>query len=122
MLTIHLTNLLFHAYHGLYEDEKKIGGSYEINVSVSHYPAAVPVMHIHETIDYTAVYALLLKHMQQPKLLLETVTTIIVEDIFDSFPQAAEVSISIRKINPPVVAFRGSVGVSYTATRKKEVL
>ena len=117
MLTLHLTNLQFYAYHGLYDEEKIIGGNYEVNVSVSWREVKIPVLHINETIDYTAVYTLVQQHMQQPRQLLEAIATTLAQDIFNSFHLAEEVSISIKKITPPIVGFRGSVSMQYEAKR-----
>ena len=118
MLTIHLTNLQFYAYHGLYEEETAVGGKYEVNVSVSHREAKMPVLHITETIDYTAVYDLVKKHMLRPRHLLEAVATTLAKDILHSFVLADEVSVSIKKITPPIVNFQGSVSVHYTTKRQ----
>jgi|SRR5690242_3857151 dihydroneopterin aldolase len=117
MLTIHLTNLQFYAYHGLYEEETAIGGKYEVNVSVSHREAKIPVLHIDETIDYTAVYDLIKKHMLRPRHLLEAVATTLAKDLLDTFALADEVNISIKKITPPITGFQGSVSVQYSAKR-----
>lgn len=119
MLTIHLTNLIFHAYHGLYDEEKKIGAKYEVNVSVSHFPKEIPVKHIDETIDYTAIYALVKKRMLQPTPLIETIATTLSQDIFHSFSLAEEVSVFIKKINPPMIGFQGSASVHFSAQRIK---
>ncbi len=121
MLTIHLYNLQFYAYHGLYEEETAIGGKYEVNVSVSRQDVKIPILHISDTIDYTAVYALVCQHMQQPRHLLETVATILAQDILKKFTLAEEVSIAIRKITPPIPGFQGSVGVHYIATRNNMI-
>jgi dihydroneopterin aldolase len=118
MLTIHLTNLQFYAHHGLYEEETAIGSKYEVNVLVSHREAKMPVLHINETIDYTAVYALVKKHMLKPRHLLEAVATTLAKDILDSFALADEVSIAIKKVTPPIVGFQGSVSVHYTTKRE----
>jgi dihydroneopterin aldolase len=117
MLTIHLTNLQFYAHHGLYEEETAIGGKYEVNVSVSHREAKMPVLHINETIDYTAVYALVKKHMLKPRHLLEAVATTLAKDILDTFALADEVSIAIKKVTPPIIGFQGSVSVYYITRR-----
>ena len=117
MLTIHLTNLQFYAHHGLYEEETAIGGKYEVNVSVSHREAKIPVLHIDETIDYTSVYDLIRKHMLKPKHLLEAVATTLAKDILDTFILADEVSVAIKKVTPPIVGFQGSVSVHYTTRR-----
>jgi dihydroneopterin aldolase len=117
MLTIHLTNLQFYAYHGLYEEETTIGGKYEVNVSVSHSEAKIPVLHINETIDYSAVYGLIKKHMLKPRHLLEAVATTLAKDILDTFSLADEVSIAIKKVTPPIIGFQGSVSVHFTTRR-----
>lgn len=111
MLTIELSKLLFHAHHGLYKEEKKLGGAFEVNVTVLHIPTKYPVLHIEETIDYTAVYNIVRKKMEEPTPLLETVITAIADEILKQFTHAMEVSVSITKLNPPIIAFRGSVGV-----------
>ena len=119
MLTIQLLNLSFYAYHGIHEEENKLGAEYEVNVSVKHQEKKIPVLHINETIDYTSVYGLLKQHMMQSRALLETIATTFVNDVFAQFAEAEEVSITIIKKHPPIAAFEGSVAVSYTAKRER---
>ena len=102
MLTIELSKLLFHAHHGLYKEEKKLGGAFEVNVTVLHLPVKYPVLHIEETIDYVAVYNIVQQKMEQATPLLETVITAIADEIMRQFAQAVEVSVSITKLNPPI--------------------
>ncbi|MEP6846649.1 MAG: dihydroneopterin aldolase [Panacibacter sp.] len=111
MLTIELSGLRFHAFHGLYKEEKKIGGDYEVNITIRHLPKKLPVLHIEDTIDYTVVYNLVNAIMQQPEPLLETVASMIADEILRKFSHAEEVSVSVTKLNPPIIAFQGSVGV-----------
>jgi dihydroneopterin aldolase len=120
MLTIELSKLRFHAYHGLYHEEKKLGGDFEVNVTVLHQPVKIPVLHINETIDYTAVYTLIKEMMQQAQPLLETVATMIASEILKRFSHAEEVIVSITKLNPPMIAFEGMVGVRYAVKREQE--
>jgi dihydroneopterin aldolase len=56
--------------------------------------------------------------MMEPRHLLETVATTMAHEILDLFALAAEVSITIKKITPPIVGFQGSVGVHYTGKRQ----
>ncbi len=118
MITIELTGLIFNAHHGYYEEEKILGGTFEVNAVVKHSSHEMPVRHMHDTIDYTAVYAIIRQRMGKPTLLLETLATTIAQEILTKFSQAQEVSINIKKINPPIIAFQGSVGV--TCLLKKE--
>ena len=111
MLTIELKSLRFHAFHGLYKEEKRIGGDYEVNVTIQHLPKKLPVEHVDDTIDYTVVYSLIDQLMQKPEPLLETVASLIASEILKKFSQAEEVSVSVTKLNPPIIAFQGSVGV-----------
>lgn len=119
MLTIELSKLRFHAYHGLYHEEKKLGGDFEVNVTVMHEPVKIPVLHINETIDYIRVYNLVKEIMQQPQPLLETVATMIASEILKRFSHATEVAVCITKLNPPIISFEGMVGVKYALKRNE---
>jgi len=37
LITLHLEKLQFFAYHGLYEEEKKLGNEFELNISASFF-------------------------------------------------------------------------------------
>jgi dihydroneopterin aldolase len=121
MLTIELTGLHFHAFHGLYKEEKKIGGDYEVNVTIQHLPKKLPVEHIEDTIDYTVVYNLIYEIMQKPEPLLETVASLIASEILRKFSHAEQVSVSVTKLNPPIIAFQGSVGVKCVLVRETSI-
>lgn len=120
MLTIRLSGLSFHAYHGIYEEEKLIGGEYEVNASVFYNPKQTPVRHISEVVDYTSIYSLIKKRMDLPTPLLETVATEIAGDILTYFLEVEEVIVEIKKINPPIVGFQGSVSVVYDLKRNEK--
>ena len=116
MLKIELLDLWFRARHGLYEEEKQLGGDFKLDVELYYLPASTPY-HIHETIDYSEVYALIRRHMQKPEPLLETLVINIGNDILRRFKLAEEIRVSIKKINPPIISFTGSMSVSYQQTR-----
>lgn len=113
MLSIELKQLKFHANHGLYKEEKVIGADFEVDVTVLHFPNTTPVIHLNDTIDYTIVYRIVKKHMEQPAELLETLAMRIAHEIFSKFSHVEEINIYIRKLNPPIIAFRGELGVRY---------
>jgi dihydroneopterin aldolase len=117
MLTIELTQLLFNGHHGFYEEEKILGSTFEVNAVVQHTVPEMPVRHIHGTIDYTMVFEVIKARMEKPTQLLETLATTIAREILEKFPQAQQVSINIKKINPPIIAFRGIVGVTCVLKR-----
>lgn len=116
-MKINLKHLRFFAYHGVYEEEKLLGGEFEVNVSVTYTATNTPVTSINETLDYTALYDLVKQRMATPSPLLETVAGDIGREIFAKFPASEEVTISIDKLHPPIKNFEGSVGVSYILNR-----
>ncbi len=119
MLTIELTQLIFHGYHGLYEDEKTAGGEFEVNVSIDHHPGKIPVTNLEQTIDYSAVYELIKQSMQRRTYLLETIATKLAQEILLKFSQAEEVRVSIKKAHPPIKAFEGQVAVIFCLKRSE---
>ena len=119
MLTIELSHLKFHSYHGVYEEEKTTGGDFEVNMVVHFQPENIPVLHLNETIDYTSLYELIKERMDHPTPLLETIATELAHDVLNKFNRIEEISISIKKLNPPIPFFNGSVAAAYTTKRIK---
>lgn len=113
MMNIHLHNLFFHSFHGLYDEEKILGNDYKVDLSVSFLPKQIPVQHINETLDYTELFSMIKKRMAIPTPLLETLATQIAMEIQSKYAEVTKISISIKKLYPPVNNFEGSVGVSF---------
>ena len=113
MLTIQLHNLTFHAYHGLYEEEKIIGNDFEVNVDVS-FDEPKKITAINETIDYVSIHGIIKKIMDNPTPLLETVVQEMVEQIKLFNVRVVSVTVNIKKLNPAIAKFYGTVGISYT--------
>jgi dihydroneopterin aldolase len=113
LLTIELKQLHFFAFHGLYEEEKKTGNEFEVNLSVDYKPGTVVISEIADTINYAELFDLVKAEMQKPRDLLETLAMEIVELIHSLYPQITKAVITITKLHPPITAFTGSVGVKY---------
>lgn len=112
MFTIHLHHLKFFAYHGLYEEERKAGNNFEMDVDVV---ADIPgtITKLEQTVDYAEVYAVIAERMKQPTALLETLVHDLAEKIHDYDSRVKSVSITIKKLSAPIKFFNGVVGVSY---------
>ena len=117
MLKIELSNLQFHGFHGVYEEENKAGGDYEVELTVYLEPRKIPDRHLDETIDYTRLYQVVKQHMEQPTPLLETLTTEIAQEILSTYQKAEEVCVKIKKLNPPIPFFNGHVSAEYSLKR-----
>ncbi len=118
MLTIHLNNLLFHAFHGLYEEEQILGNNFEVNITIHQLSVPQKINSINDTIDYSKVYEMVKMQMAVPTPLLETVAQNICTTIIDQFSLADWIKCSITKINPPIIQFQGTVGISFEMKRE----
>jgi len=115
LVCIEIKEAHFFAYHGLYEQEKKTGNRFLVDVSVYYHPAENnPIEHIEKTVDYAKLFQIVSKEMAIPRNLLETVAFTICGKIKEVFPKVYEVKVTISKINPPIPDFSGRVSVTYT--------
>ena len=110
--TIELKGLQFFSFHGLYEEEKIIGGEFKVDLLVK-FSEEKHITTIEQTINYAALYAIVKEEMNQPRKLLETLAQSIADKIHAAYPSLKEIDIRIEKKNPPIAGFIGSVGVSY---------
>lgn len=117
MLSIYLHNVIFFAYHGLYEEEKTKGGEFEVNLTVQYRPHASTIVALDDTINYVSLFNLVKARMSRPTELLETIAMDICHEIMGKFTLAEAVYFSIKKLRPPIHDFTGSVGVSFEVKR-----
>ncbi len=112
MLSLHLKELSFYAYHGLYEGEELLGSRYEVDCSIHFVLPALPVTELHQTANYVTAYECIRKNMENRTPLLETVLQHIEADLLKAFPGITGMSLTIYKCNPPIPGFKGKLGVS----------
>lgn len=112
MFTINLHNLIFHSFHGVYEEEQILGNTFEVNVSVSFEPDQ-PVTSLEHTINYAAIYEIIKQRMLLATPLLETVAQELTQQIYDFDNRIKTISVSVEKKNPPISNMEGSVSVHY---------
>jgi dihydroneopterin aldolase len=109
--TIHLDHLEFFAHHGLYEEERILGNKFVVSVDVDFESNPI-ITSISDTIDYTVIYEIIKNRMLIPTDLIEVVADDIISGIHQKFAQVKQIKISIKKSNPPIIGFKGNVGVS----------
>lgn len=115
MIAVHLKDLKFHAYHGLYAGEEKIGGPFEVNLSVWYEPSA-PVTTLEQTINYVTLFEIVKQRMQQRSSLLETAAEDICSNIYARFNVIVKIELSIYKCSPPIEGFEGKTGITMIKT------
>lgn len=105
-----LSNLEFFAYHGLYDFEKRDGGTFIVDIEVDE-----PVRSSYETladvINYEELFAIAQLRMNDRKDFIEEVARLILSDIKQRFPQAITASVKLTKSSPPIKGMKGNACV-----------
>ena len=105
--SIKLTDMQFYAYHGVIEQETKVGNNYVVNICMtSDLLRACETDNVDDTISYAVVFNLVKTEMEQPSKLLEHVAMRIYKSIKSTFPQITTLEVRLAKKNPPI---RGDV-------------
>ena len=116
--TIELKNLRFFAEHGMYPEEMKVGNDFEVDISIACKSPKKIITSIEQTVNYVEVYRILQEEFAKRKFLLETLAMEIADRIQLQFEEIENVLITIRKLNPPITNFSGSVAISYSKSFK----
>ena len=103
--SIQLHDMRFYAYHGVMEQERRVGGQYLVALCVkADLSRAVVSDSVADTVNYAALYEVVAREMAQPSQLLEHVAGRVAQRVLDDFPQVEQLSIRITKCNPPMGA------------------
>ena len=111
--TIELRDLQFFSFHGLYEEEKKVGGEFVVDAFAKFPAEGHDLTSINETVNYAALFAIIKDEMGRPRELLETIAQSIAERIYAKYTVIKEIEIRIEKKRAPIVGLNGSVAATY---------
>ena len=117
MFTIQLKNVEFKSFHGLYPEEKKLGGIFVVNLTVHFNIYNTSSISLNKTVDYEHLFRIVEGRMNTPTELLETIVVELCNTIIQKFSSVDEVEISISKKNPPIKNMIGDVTVAYQQKR-----
>lgn len=109
---ITLKGLRFYAYHGVMEQERRVGGWFVVDIRVG-LPLATAVAsdEVTDTLNYAALYETVRREMEKPSKLLENVAGRIAAAVMKDFPVVEKIDISVTKENPPMGADLAGAGV-----------
>ena len=101
--TIELNDIILHAYHGVFEQERQIGGTYRVCLRLTaDYSKACASDALADTINYAAVTAAITKEMDIPSRLIEHVAARIGQRLLNDFPMLQTVEVRLCKQHPPI--------------------
>jgi dihydroneopterin aldolase len=103
-LTIELQKARFFAYHGVGNNERKIGNEFEVNLSLSYSLSDGDKVtdDLADTISYADVYEVVKCEMDSPANLIEHVAYRILEALRGRWPSIERAKVQISKVAPPI--------------------
>lgn len=118
---IRIRKASFYAYHGVMEEEQRVGGKFEVDLDMHvNFIEAAKKDDLSATIDYEKVYKLLSEiSMSKKYYLIESVADIISSKLFKRYEAINKVTVKVRKNNPPIGGWVEYVEVELTKTREE---
>jgi dihydroneopterin aldolase len=113
MAIIRLQGLDFFSHHGVYEEERKIGNRYTVDVEVVIAQNDFSTDMLNETVNYEEIYLTVATVMSAPVKLLETIASTINQQLLHHFSSILSIQTTVSKHNPPIkgVCDRASVTI-----------
>ena len=102
----------------MYEEERAVGNEFEVDISLSIKAPKDKIKSLQDTVNYAEVYRITKELFSTRRPLLETLAMEIAEALKEQFSEIREISIAIKKLNPPIIGFTGYVGVKYERSYK----
>lgn len=115
-IEISLEGLRFHSRHGVFPQERKVGGEYEVDIRVTLAGCDGMRDDISDTVSYVDLYEIARDEMSQPRDLIETVARNINSRIVKEF-KVLESEVSVAKLSPPISGIIGSAKVTVRYSR-----
>jgi dihydroneopterin aldolase len=117
MITVSLHEAGFFGKHGFYPEEQLLGSNFLVDISVDFEPhGELKNDKLADTVNYERLYEIAFLQMQKPRKLIETLCQAIIDDIVKNYSYIEIVSVTIKKLNPPM---KGKVAYSsVTITHK----
>lgn len=114
-----LKNLFFYGYHGVLEEESKLGQKFIID-AVLHVDLeeACNSDNVNDTVNYAEVYEIIKYHSTVMRYkLIETLAQNIIKEIFIKHTKVQEIEITVKKPEAPVDGIYDYFGVEIRRRR-----
>lgn len=105
IVDILLEGMEFYSFHGCNDEEKQIGGKFEVSLKIKvDIGKASEHDDINKTLNYQDVYNLVKSQIAIKSNIIENVAYRILKEIKSNFDNIKEIEIKFSKINPPINA------------------
>ena len=114
-----IEGLRLYAYHGVMEQERKVGAYFIVDAEVTtDFSHAMQTDDLSGTISYADIFETIKREMAITSKLLEHVGGRIANAIIDRFPRVSAVRLKILKENPPMGADCRGAGIELTIKKQ----
>jgi len=116
---IFVRGLLLHAFHGVGENERRLGQHFLLDLGLElDLTAAARSDKLADTVSYAEVVAVASAAFRaKPFRLIEAAAGVVADAILERFPKIETVEVSVHKPNAPIAAIFADCGVTLTRTR-----
>ena len=115
---ISLDDMRFYAYHGVMEQERRVGSEYSVSLTVeADLTDAARTDDVADTINYAELYELVKREMAMPSKLLEYVAARIGQRAIEAYERITAVTVKVTKLNPPMGGDSKGASVELKLTR-----
>ncbi len=117
-----ITNLEFYAYHGVKNEEKKLGGKFQVDIDL-YYDTTKAVINddINFAVNYEEVVFVVSEIVTNEGYnLIETLTNEVLNALLDKFEAIQKTTIRIRKMNVPMRRIVKYVEIEQSMDRSEE--
>lgn len=114
-----IVNADFFAFHGAREEERSLGGRYQVDVDVEYDASAAVISDdLSDTVNYEEILFTVNEHMNgEPYELIETMAFDIATAVIEQFASVQSVTVRVRKLNVPLQQVLDYVEAEITANR-----
>ena len=119
-MKIHLKDMIFYGFHGVYPEERKLGQRFNVSIILfTDNTIDDNIKELKDTVDYTKVLDEI-KHIMEKEqfLLLEDCANSIIINIFNKFELVNGINVSIEKPGVPMNASLNCVAIEMERFRK----
>lgn len=105
MCKVGLAGVKFNAAIGYFPEERILKNNFLVDLQVLFNQAEdQDTDDLSQTVNYTSLYDICATEFKQETLLIETVAQAILNAVKRDFPLVSEITICIKKLNPPIKA------------------
>mgnify|MGYP001949040738 CR=1 FL=1 len=110
---------MFYGTHGFLPEENRLGQRFVVDLTLeANLKEAAIKDCLDLSINYAEVYEVVKLEVEQTEVkLIETLAENIAQRVLKQFP-VSQVSVKVKKVNPPIKDFHGSVSVEIVRRRK----